>query len=390
MNFKESPKLFLLVGIIVIVCAFYKICWNEFQSPVISLTTWKPTTSPTLQPTKLKTLISTSVPSLMKEKKFIYPKQEQNQPNHLSKPIIKPNINTTITKNENKKVITEKELVIQKLKITTENKKKDFVLRQPLEPIVGHPRLKIINCGAGGTGTFIVSEILSKHGYVPSLHYRQMLVDIRLTKDRSELSPILHHSLRNCALKFNNESSCVTKLILTKISNFVKTVSKNFMTISDTPMSWLCVEFATRVPKILIMISERNNTDLVNYRLGGKVEDVLCKPEFWDHRNVMHPFDIVGCLQLVSLYASASSALTTTGAIAKQQGSEVVVAAYEKMNEIHKIVVRSSRVLPLTVFGFKNEKMAYNAAEQKIIHFLNETAADSQSTASRYRGLPLS
>lgn len=250
---------------------------------------------------------------------------------------------------------------------------KEFHRRQPLDSIIGNPRLKVINCGGGSTGTNDITELLSTHGLVPSLHYRRVVIDKNLTSETIELSPKTQHILQYCAQNQKNEPKCLVRALLQRISKYVDFIASTYATVSDTPISWLCPEFLTRVPHLRVLLTVRDPQEWTRYRLRNNGHDVICKPKFWSHINVMHPFDLVGCLQLVSVYAPVSEALTVIAKVAGELGNQTVIQAYEQMNEVNRKMVRRSRAMEVSLFGFSRDSVEFQRVKWQILRFLNDS-----------------
>jgi hypothetical protein len=82
-------------------------------------------------------------------------------------------------------------------------------------------------------------------------------------------------------------------------------ITREYEAYSNTPMNWLLGVMYLLNPKVKNVLTLKHPTTWAVYRTKDYVKDrnpeLLCAPKYWDMPNLLHPFDILGCLTLGSL-----------------------------------------------------------------------------------------
>jgi hypothetical protein len=161
------------------------------------------------------------------------------------------------------------------------------------------PQLKIANPAGGRTGTREVAEVVCGRYKYSSVHFGTSckvppqttanafntifrIQFINATKSEDMLDDIRHHML-----------------------NWIYRVDF----ISDDPVSKIFVEWLSVVPTLSTLFTFRDPLSWVRKRVEQHPGVPLCHRSLWDHPSVLHPFDIIGCLQLRE---NARDAIVTT------------------------------------------------------------------------------
>lgn len=159
--------------------------------------------------------------------------------------------------------------------------------------------------------------------------------------------------------------------------------------IGDTPSSELFLDLSLLAPHAVSIFTFRNPSQWAARRVAVHAHEVhLCEHRLWDHPAVLHPFDLLGCLDacracakpFTSLHAFAFGEEHSTfhppqRAITDarvQEKISLIEEAYVRMNTVNMMMAARGEVLPLCLWDMHNATVETLA--ETILHFLKNSS----------------
>lgn len=279
---------------------------------------------------------------------------------------------------------------------------KDFLFNAAYSnTLIDSKKLKLINAGAGGTGTRTIHSMFCEMK-IPSIHYQTPCngpnyLGLMLLEKEINCCVKLHGRHKKCELS-TNETECHPKVVLQNISNTINTVIENFVFASDAPFVWWLPEVVKKVPNVRFLLTLREPKRWVAKRQGNRDHafDILCKFEMWDYHDVMHPYDHINCLK----YAKNHISEVLVGAryiAANHGGLSTLEDAYLRLNLVNSKLISGDRVLPLVLFEYETKEKNSMFAETRInnflslhFNFINSSSKSLNSSDFEYKKIYLS
>jgi Sulfotransferase domain len=176
---------------------------------------------------------------------------------------------------------------------------------------IDHPSgatLKVVNCGAGTTGTTTVHNVLCDMG-LHAIHYlsecnRNISSNTPPTPGREvDVNPLIdfHNSLLCCISleSARNNSHCGITTLLRQLDASIRVSISVYEAISDTPVHYILPILTKLIPDLQIIITVRDPGQWSRSRSHKHGHStIICRPEIMkQQRAVRHIFDIIPCLQ---------------------------------------------------------------------------------------------
>jgi hypothetical protein len=94
----------------------------------------------------------------------------------------------------------------------------------------------------------------------------------------------------------NNMISLIKESIDITLTNI--TVNGGYEALSDTPVQEIYTDILSLAPNISVILSIRDSFEWATSRLlKHSHKEFICHPDLWDHDEVKHPFDFIGCMK---------------------------------------------------------------------------------------------
>mmetsp|Transcript_24533 Transcript_24533/g.36108 ORF Transcript_24533/g.36108 Transcript_24533/m.36108 type:complete len:198 (+) Transcript_24533:70-663(+) len=154
-----------------------------------------------------------------------------------------------------------------------------------------HISLKYINTGAGTTGTRSIHSLFCNYLQLKALHFSDSC-----NSDASNRNKLLtwYNHLTKCAV--NKKNQCTCDQALNSLTPRLDSILTTFEAISDTPVDMLFPEIYSSANTVSVVATLRDPIAWARRRLEQHPNTLICRPELWQ-ASVLHPFDVVGCLQ---------------------------------------------------------------------------------------------
>jgi hypothetical protein len=166
---------------------------------------------------------------------------------------------------------------------------------------MGHAKLRIVNAGASSTGNHIVHEMFCDlHLHAVENHRFGCKFQNRMKSPFFNTYRAMHLCTKYASEDF--EPACNSTKFIQEILSGMQFITREYEAYSNTPMSWLLGVMYLLNPKVKNVLTLKHPTTWAVYRTKDYVKDrnpeLLCAPKYWDMPNLLHPFDILGCLTL--------------------------------------------------------------------------------------------
>eukprot|EP00602_Paraphysomonas_sp_CaronLab_P008758 CAMPEP_0185037650 /NCGR_PEP_ID=MMETSP1103-20130426/32373_1 /TAXON_ID=36769 /ORGANISM="Paraphysomonas bandaiensis, Strain Caron Lab Isolate" /LENGTH=275 /DNA_ID=CAMNT_0027575727 /DNA_START=154 /DNA_END=978 /DNA_ORIENTATION=- len=140
--------------------------------------------------------------------------------------------------------------------------------------------IKLINPGAGTTGTTEVFTVVCNEMHLKSWH-----------------SPYQcgHRGFNSHVLAFDQALKRPGVSIKNSLKNRLRLFTSGFY-ITDDPVRGFFSELLVLSPQAGIAMTFREPTSWLHSRISHHPGVKICLPSLWDHPSVLHPYDISGCL----------------------------------------------------------------------------------------------
>jgi hypothetical protein len=230
-----------------------------------------------------------------------------------------------------------------------------------------------LNYGAGTTGTRTIYSILCEQKF-KSFHYRNSCNN----KQRRHMSisvsfTQLWECINNSSMYFNEE--CKSINIINNMHESMIHDMKTWRFMSDTPIDSLF--------PYMYSMTDKNNIHTINTfrdpdawitRRLQEHEFVFCKKHLWDMESVMHPFDILNCLNH-SEYAfeSITKLSGSTTKFTKDDNKFAlwkVKNAYIKMNTVNMLFNLLKYMSASTIIERSRHRLILTKEELNEFHIL--------------------
>lgn len=224
--------------------------------------------------------------------------------------------------------------------------------------------LKVVNCGSGTTGTHSVYDSMCEYNY-KSVHFRlscnyQNDTSPEVKAKRSSLEQ-WHVKTTRCVLSSSSKQGCETKQILAKLRKALEETLSVVDFITDSPTDVLLSEILAYIPQIKVIGTYRHPGSWAKRRMRTHgTTQLICRPELWSDPSILHPFDIIGCLQVSSAFPK-DTLMTLFEYV-----NGVTFDSYKKLSKKEKIGVTSQRGHDISVVEKAYQQM--NTVNLKLIH----------------------
>lgn len=206
-----------------------------------------------------------------------------------------------------------------------------------------HIKVKIINAGAGTTGSSTVHQLLCKSGF-NAIHFYGDCNGAWVFDDTVNT----FKALGNCAVQKKNEDNffCNSTLLQESII-FSTSNALRYEAIGDTPMQWFAPMIASWVPDLAIVLTVRDPNEWVAKRrhFHSSNPDMMCHPNYWNEPSLVHPFDLYSCLSFDEDASKVIIDMNNPELTDQQLGEAFVIA-----NIVNAHLVSRSRLLLISFF----------------------------------------
>jgi hypothetical protein len=166
---------------------------------------------------------------------------------------------------------------------------------------MGHAKLRIVNAGASSTGNHIVHEMFCDlHLHAVENHRFGCKFQNRMKSPFFNTYRAMHLCTKYASEDF--EPACNSTKFIHEMLAGMQFITREYEAYSNTPMNWLLGVMYLLNPKVKNVLTLKHPTTWAVYRTKDYVKDrnpeLLCAPKYWDMPNLLHPFDILGCLTL--------------------------------------------------------------------------------------------
>lgn len=196
--------------------------------------------------------------------------------------------------------------------------------------------LRVVNFGAGTTGTTTLYNIMCNSYAVPSLHFRRIC-------HSTASNPLMHwytHVVR-CASSVTPIAVCQSGHLLSRLQLALQRVATTMTFVTDSPIDGIFTELLAASPQAAILNSCRDPATWAQRRMYGHSNAIICAHRHWNY--ILHPFDYIGCLQHST---SAAEAFVTLQDFVNASSLSELAVAYKTMDEYNTRVAQG-RVLRL-------------------------------------------
>lgn len=116
-----------------------------------------------------------------------------------------------------------------------------------------------------------------------------------ITKLGSNGQPFIDKRIDNECLS-NNMLSLLTESLEVTLTNI--NVNGGYEALSDTPVQEIYTDILSLAPNISVILSIRDSFEWASSRLlKHNHREFICHPDLWEHPEVKHPFDFIGCMK---------------------------------------------------------------------------------------------
>lgn len=179
------------------------------------------------------------------------------------------------------------------------------------------------------------------------------------------------------------------------ISRAIMAITRNTVSIGDTPTAELFVDLSLLAPQAISIFTFRNPIQWAIKRVMTHSNEILlCSFNLWEHEKVLHPFDLIGCLEacpscrhpFVSLHELIygepfSKFKRTTKSLTSPDVSkrlQRLQAAYIRMNTVNMMIAAQREVLPLCLWDMVNSSSTTEALAITIRDFLQNSSLKTE------------
>ena len=159
----------------------------------------------------------------------------------------------------------------------------------PIEP--ADIKLRAVNIGSGTSGTRSINELVCCHFSLATIHWTSSCND-RKTPGYAKAFMSL---IMSCT-KDQNSANCESWKILALYGKALYEILTTYEFASDFPIAESFPDLLHFVPDMSVIYSVRHPSSWVKSRISEHGSSPICHPRLWNHPNVLHPFDIIGCI----------------------------------------------------------------------------------------------
>jgi len=268
--------------------------------------------------------------------------------------------------------------------------------------------LRVVNSGSGTTGTHSIYDQMCELKY-DSVHFR-LVCNFQselssVDKSKRQALESWHVTTTQCVLSSTRKKRCSVQEIVGKLSQAVVDTLSEVEFITDSPMDVVFPEIMAHVPSVKVVGTYRSPKAWAKRRVKTHTTQLICRPELWNDPLVLHPFDVVGCLQrnsggfatdsLMTLFEYINGVNFTTfkqstelerSEYLRQYGNDIsmVEAAYQAMNTVNRdlAVAAHADFLPICLWDLPKRD---NGALRKILaDFMDEKTSSVTNGTPRY------
>lgn len=161
--------------------------------------------------------------------------------------------------------------------------------------------LTVVNSGSGTTGTHSVFDSMCLYKY-QGVHFRLScnFPDDMSRKNKSKRQALeqWHVLLTRCVLSSSLKVGCQPSVLLDKLRGALVDTLSVIEFLTDSPTDVLFSEIINLAPEAKVVGTYRNPRTWAKRRVRTHSTQLVCRSELWVEPTVLHPFDVVGCLQL--------------------------------------------------------------------------------------------
>jgi hypothetical protein len=174
---------------------------------------------------------------------------------------------------------------------------------------MGHAKLRIVNAGATSTGNNYIHDIFCENNLHAVINYK---FGCRFQNRMKSPFYDTYRRMLQCTRYQNSnefEPACNSTVFIEDIISGMQFIMREYEAYSNTPMSWLLGVMVILNPRLKGIMTLKHPITWALYRSKDYVKDrnpeLLCAPKYWDMPNLLHPFDILGCLTIGIVSLSA-------------------------------------------------------------------------------------
>ena len=150
--------------------------------------------------------------------------------------------------------------------------------------------LKSLNVGPGTTGTRTVNTVVCQDLSVATIHWYSVC-----NNHTADLT-VQRWASRLYKCTYQRRAKCPSSELLLAYPNVLGTILTQFEYASDFPIGEMLSDILPYVPNLSVLMTVRDPDEWALRRQEVHRRTPICSRVLWDHPNVLHPFDIIGCL----------------------------------------------------------------------------------------------
>jgi len=161
-------------------------------------------------------------------------------------------------------------------------------------------KLRIIDSGAGTTGTRTIHDIfcLDNLHAVHNFHF-----GCKWQNNMKSLFYATYKKLLSCTKYYKSEefhSHCNSSELIKSIITGMQFIAREYEAFSDTPINWFAAFLSLMNPNLKTILTLKDPLIWAFKRHSDHPDfpDILCHPKYWDYPNILHPYDLLGCLTI--------------------------------------------------------------------------------------------
>ena len=228
--------------------------------------------------------------------------------------------------------------------------------------------LKVVNIGAGTTGTRDLARLICKEFGLKTLHYTAVC-NTPYHGVAEQFSPL--------RLYFDIKASDFLRFYYKEVLLEVLT---QYELLTDDPLAQLLPDILLAVPDVSILATLRDPLSWARRRKEKHPRAVICQPLLWDHPNVLHPFDFIGCLQ------QAGDQTVGEAIVLVQNISETSLAsAFVLYNTVslHQVLAAGCPVQAFCFWDMPAEQHSTTRMTSKLRHFWRKSPSTARFLKKR-------
>ena len=208
-----------------------------------------------------------------------------------------------------------------------------------------------VNFGAGTTGTRFLFSIMCNYFDVSGTHYSSYCHGKNSRRKEHKVSA-WYENLKGICVSGNPIRSKVEKKVFSHLVQDMLLEQHGGSYWTDTPVAETFVDILGLRPWKFALATYRNPRDWAARRSAEHSQNLICHPTLWNSSLVLHPFDIIGCLEAREFVKDAFVPFSKIH-------SANLEHAFIKMNTVnaYQALARNIPFVPICVFDTDQSAM---------------------------------